>query len=150
MYIQKTGLRSRELSNQLLFLSSKVFSPQLCHSQKWRSELQPEIEDSSKPSPKSPLPFDNLLNLSSEVLEAESTSAGVSGLVGEDAAVFDVNSQKTSSWLLFTAILGVVLALLYVVWIDPETGYGGPFIDAISSLTSNHEVHLACNLRSWN
>lgn len=62
------------------------------------------------------------------------------GLVGEDAAAFDVSSQKTSSWLLFTAILGVVLAILYVAWIDPETGYGGAYIDSISALSDSHEV----------
>ncbi|XP_024399965.1 15-cis-zeta-carotene isomerase, chloroplastic isoform X1 [Physcomitrium patens] len=61
------------------------------------------------------------------------------GLVGEDAAAFDVSSQKTSSWLLFTAILGVVLAILYVAWIDPETGYGGAYIDSISALSDSHE-----------
>ena len=70
MYIQKTWLSLRDLYNQLLFSSSNIFSIQLCHSKKWRSDPQPEIEDSSKPSSKSPLPFDNLLNLSSAVLEA--------------------------------------------------------------------------------
>lgn len=61
-------------------------------------------------------------------------------LVGEDAAAFDIASQSMSSWLLFTAILGVVLAILYVVWIDPETGYGSEYIGAISSLGDSREV----------
>ncbi|KAG0565821.1 hypothetical protein KC19_7G016300 [Ceratodon purpureus] len=65
---------------------------------------------------------------------------GDPALVGEDSAAFDITSQSTSSWLLFTAILGVALAVLYVVWIDPETGYGSAYIDAISSLSSSHEV----------
>ena len=60
----------RDLSDQLLFSSSNIFSIQSCHSKKWRSDPQPEIEDSSKPSSKFPLPFDSLLNLSSTVLEA--------------------------------------------------------------------------------
>ncbi len=62
-------------------------------------------------------------------------------LVGEDAAVFDPSNQKTSSWLLFTLILGVSLTALYVLWIDPNTGYGGAFIDTVSSVSSSHEVN---------
>lgn len=36
-------------------------------------------------------------------------------LVGEDAGVFNVEKQSATSWALFTGILGVVLAALYVV-----------------------------------
>lgn len=60
--------------------------------------------------------------------------------MGEDAAVFDVEAQKTSSWIYFTLVLGVVMAILYYIWLDPSTGYGGAFIDALYSLSSNHEV----------
>eukprot|EP01018_Ginkgo_biloba_P035595 Gb_24507 [translate_table: standard] len=74
------------------------------------------------------------------------SSAGVTDpddeleLVGEDAAVFDISTQKVSSWVYFSVILGVVTAVLYVAWIDTSTGYGGAFVDAISSLSTNHEV----------
>jgi len=34
---------------------------------------------------------------------------------GEDAAVFDPASQSTRSWVAFTAVLAVVLAILYQV-----------------------------------
>jgi zeta-carotene isomerase len=63
-----------------------------------------------------------------------------SALVGEDAAVFDLSSQKISSWIYFTIVLGVVLTILNFIWIDPRTGYGNSFVQAISSLSSNHEV----------
>ncbi len=36
-------------------------------------------------------------------------------LVGEDAAAFSVEQQKTNSWVLFTVLLTGVLALIYVV-----------------------------------
>ncbi|KAL5066019.1 hypothetical protein RYX36_027756 [Vicia faba] len=49
------------------------------------------------------------------------------GLVGEDAATFDLEKQKLSSWLYFTAILGVVLFVLNLIWIDVSTGFGGNF-----------------------
>nr|ABR17558.1 unknown [Picea sitchensis] len=61
-------------------------------------------------------------------------------LVGEDAAAFDIGNQKALSWIYFSVILGVVLAILYVAWIDPSTGYGGAYLDAVSSLFSSHEV----------
>lgn len=61
-------------------------------------------------------------------------------LVGEDAAAFDIGNQKASSWIYFSVILGVVLAILYVAWIDPSTGYGGAYLDAVSSFFSSHEV----------
>ena len=63
-----------------------------------------------------------------------------STLVGEDAAVFKLSSQKLSSWIYFTIVLGVVLTILNFIWIDPRTGYGNAFIQAISSLSDNHEV----------
>ena len=63
-----------------------------------------------------------------------------STLIGEDAAVFQLSSQKLSSWIYFTIVLGVVLTILNFIWIDPRTGYGNAFIQAISSLSDNHEV----------
>lgn len=72
---------------------------------------------------------------------AAQTAAVSDVLVGEDAGVFDVTAQKTSSWVSFTAVLAVVLAILYVVWIDPTTGYGGKFIDGLEgALGGSHEV----------
>jgi len=64
------------------------------------------------------------------------------GFVGEDSAVFELGEQKISSWIYFTAILGVVLYVLNVAWIDNSTGYGKAFIDAVSSLSDSHEVTL--------
>lgn len=63
------------------------------------------------------------------------------GLVGEDAAVFDLSKQKLTSWAYFTVILGVVLFVLNVVWIDNSgVGFGKAFVDAVSELSDSHEV----------
>ncbi|XP_010913064.1 15-cis-zeta-carotene isomerase, chloroplastic [Elaeis guineensis] len=60
--------------------------------------------------------------------------------IGEDSAVFEVGKQKISSWVYFTGILGVVLFALNVLWIDPSTGFGTAFVNAVSELSDSHEV----------
>lgn len=47
-----------------------------------------------------------------------------SGLIGEDAAVFDIEEQSLKSWGAFLAVLGTVLTALYFLWLNPETGFG--------------------------
>ncbi|GFP93392.1 15-cis-zeta-carotene isomerase chloroplastic [Phtheirospermum japonicum] len=61
-------------------------------------------------------------------------------LVGEDSAEFSLSKQKISSWLYFTLILGVVLYILDVAWIDHSTGFGKVFIDALSTISDSPEV----------
>lgn len=61
-------------------------------------------------------------------------------LVGEDSADFDLAKQKISSWIYFTGILGIVLFVLNVAWIDNSTGFGKDFITAVSSISDSHEV----------
>lgn len=75
-----------------------------------------------------------------DAIDALAGEDAADALVGEDAAAFDVGNQKALSWIYFSAILGVVLAILYVAWIDPSTGYGGAYLDAVSSFFSSHEV----------
>lgn len=77
------------------------------------------------------------------------TDAKDSGLVGEDSAAFEVGEQKISSWVYFTVILGVVLFVLNVVWIDNSTGYGKAFIDAVSGLSDSHEVIFFAPFCTW-
>ncbi|TKY47785.1 15-cis-zeta-carotene isomerase [Spatholobus suberectus] len=72
--------------------------------------------------------------------ESESESEKELGLVGEDSAAFELGEQKISSWIYFTAILGVVLYVLNVAWIDNSTGFGKAFVDAVSTLSDSHEV----------
>ncbi|CAK9191537.1 unnamed protein product [Sphagnum troendelagicum] len=96
-----------------------VYHVGYCNTRRRSSEARASVEDSSSSS---------------------SSQRAAALVVGEDAAVFDPSNQKTSSWLLFTLILGVSLTALYVLWIDPNTGYGGAFIDAVSSVSSSHEV----------
>ncbi len=118
------------------------------------SEARASVEDSSSssssqlaaavPSSSSSSPGSGSSENSSATTNEDGGSVGAGDLqllVGEDAAVFDPSNQKTSSWLLFTLILGVSLTALYVLWIDPNTGYGGAFIDAVSSVSSSHEVN---------
>ncbi|KAE9604823.1 putative zeta-carotene isomerase [Lupinus albus] len=68
------------------------------------------------------------------------TNDSSSNLVGEDSAVFNFQQQKISSWIYFTAILGVVLFILDVAWIDNSTGFGKPFVHAVSGFSQSHEV----------
>ncbi|XP_004502273.1 15-cis-zeta-carotene isomerase, chloroplastic-like [Cicer arietinum] len=63
-----------------------------------------------------------------------------SSFLGEDSASFDLGEQKISSWISFTAILGLVLFLLNVLWINNSTGFAKPFVDAVSHLSDSHEV----------
>ena len=125
---------STQLSNRNQ-LHGNVYFTRRC-----RAEALPDVETSNS---KSPLPTPKVPTFVNSVVERPPDSLddiGQSVLVGEDAAVFDVEAQKTSSWIYFTLVLGVVLAILYYIWLDPNTGYGGAFIDVLSSLSSNHEV----------
>ncbi|XP_068665403.1 15-cis-zeta-carotene isomerase, chloroplastic [Aristolochia californica] len=60
--------------------------------------------------------------------------------VGEDSAAFDFRDQKILSWIYFTGILGAVLFALDVLWIEPSTGYGSAFVDAVAGLSERKEV----------
>lgn len=72
--------------------------------------------------------------------ERATTQVTDSDLVGEDSATFDIQNQKLSSWFYFTAVLGVVLSVLNVIWIDDSTGFGKAFVDSISGISDSHEV----------
>ncbi|WVZ06922.1 hypothetical protein V8G54_020268 [Vigna mungo] len=78
--------------------------------------------------------------LRTSIKQSESENETELGLVGEDSAVFQLGEQKISSWIYFSAILGVVLYVLNVAWIDNSSGYGKAFIDAVSTLSDSHEV----------
>ncbi|KQJ86854.1 15-cis-zeta-carotene isomerase, chloroplastic [Brachypodium distachyon] len=69
-------------------------------------------------------------------------SGGVGGLVGEDSAVFRLGDQRVVSWAYFGGILAVVLYGLNVLWIDPATGFGTSFVDAVAAVSDSHEVVL--------
>lgn len=61
-------------------------------------------------------------------------------LIGEDSAAFELGKQKLISWVYFSLVLGVVLFILNVVWIDNSTGFGKSYIDAVSSISGSPEV----------
>lgn len=62
---------------------------------------------------------------------------------GEDSAAFDLGEQKLSSWVYFSGILGTVLFALNFVWIDPKTGFGTAFVDAVAGISESHEVRVS-------
>ncbi|XP_050204046.1 15-cis-zeta-carotene isomerase, chloroplastic [Mercurialis annua] len=68
------------------------------------------------------------------------TSSEEETVVGEDSAVFELGKQKLSSWVYFSLILGVVLYVLDVAWIDNSTGFGKLFIESISTVTDSPEA----------
>ncbi|KAE8023065.1 hypothetical protein FH972_008817 [Carpinus fangiana] len=61
------------------------------------------------------------------------------GSVGEDSAAFELGEQKISSWMYFSVVLGVVLFLLDLAWIDNSTGLGKAFIEAVSELSDRRQ-----------
>ncbi|KAK3139701.1 hypothetical protein QOZ80_5AG0388250 [Eleusine coracana subsp. coracana] len=65
---------------------------------------------------------------------------GDGGLVGEDSAAFRLGDQSLASWAYFGGILAAVLVALNVLWIDPGTGVGTRFLDAVASVSDSHEV----------
>ncbi|KAK2990044.1 hypothetical protein RJ640_015435 [Escallonia rubra] len=109
---------------------------------------------SSRPTPifpylKHSIPFSSTRQLPLKPLRIFRKISAVGGsdasvqeepLVGEDSAEFDLAKQKISSWIYFTGILGVVLLVLDVAWIDNSTGYGKVFIDALSGVSDSPEV----------
>nr|ALE33747.1 15-cis-zeta-carotene isomerase [Erythranthe lewisii] len=74
--------------------------------------------------------------------ETEADEDEVSVMVGEDSAEFVLSKQKISSWVYFTGILGVVLYILNVAWIDNSTGFGKVFVDAVSTVSDSPEVTM--------
>ncbi|KAG0614180.1 hypothetical protein M758_6G157000 [Ceratodon purpureus] len=125
---------STQLSNHNQ-LHSNVHFTRRC-----RAEAQPDVETSKSKPPISAPKLPTFVNSVVERPPDSEDDIGQPVLVGEDAAVFEVEAQKTSSWIYFTLVLGVVLTILYYIWLDPNTGFGGAFIDTLSSLSSNHEI----------
>lgn len=80
--------------------------------------------------------------------EAPSSAPPESQLVGEDSAAFDLGEQKIQSWLYFTGILGVVLFVLNVAWLDGTNGLGlgSAFIESVSGLSESHEVSCSFSI----
>lgn len=128
------GLRSTRHSNAKLYVSK------IAGLQGWFAELNSASEKNYAKSPLgSPVKASDSSFGTEEAPEQENTISEPV-FVGEDAAVFDLSREKLSSWVSFSAVLGVVLAILNYIWIDPKTGYGNTFIQVMSSVSENHEV----------
>ncbi|MQL72495.1 hypothetical protein Taro_004831 [Colocasia esculenta] len=77
------------------------------------------------------------------IREGDDGGEGVEAVtVGEDSAAFELGKQSVVSWVLFTGILGAVLLALNIVWIDPSTGFGSSFINAVSGTSESPEVTM--------
>ncbi|GMJ02246.1 15-cis-zeta-carotene isomerase [Hibiscus trionum] len=99
-------------------IDSTFLKPHFLHSDSCRIRFLPKASlGETDSSPEKPLP-----------------------LVGEDSAAFDLGTQSIVSWVYFTVVLGVVLFVLDVVWIDNSTGFGKAFIDSVSTLSDSHEI----------
>ncbi|XP_051227993.1 15-cis-zeta-carotene isomerase, chloroplastic [Lolium perenne] len=123
--------------------------PPLLHHHRLRLPRPPKLTLLSSPapaySPLRPLRHRALspAPLRASVDRAEEGSDGEGeGLVGEDSAVFRLGDQRVLSWAYFSGILAVVLYALNVLWIDPNTGFGTSFLDAVGSISDSHEVVL--------
>ncbi|GAU23481.1 hypothetical protein TSUD_81630 [Trifolium subterraneum] len=126
------------------FLSSKLYQTSHHHrpplnSFPSSSSLSSKSKQSFNYLASKPLLFSPKL-IARAASEERVTEVTDSDLVGEDSATFDLNNQKLSSWFYFTAILGVVLFVLNVIWIDDSTGFGTAFVDSISAISDSHEV----------
>ena len=69
--------------------------------------------------------------------------------MGEDSAAFELKDQSMASWAYFAVILAAVLVALNVLWIDPGTGVGTKFLDAVASVSDSHEVRTLYLLRGF-
>ncbi|KAL6968249.1 zeta-carotene isomerase [Sarracenia purpurea var. burkii] len=99
------------------------------------------VKKNSRLSPKLLRTYRKILAGSSEIGETDVNSSDEEVvLVGEDSAEFDFAKQKISSWIYFSAILGIVLFVLDVAWINNSTGFSKAFIDAVSTISGSHEV----------
>ncbi|KAJ6401255.1 hypothetical protein OIU84_016631 [Salix udensis] len=88
------------------------------------------------------LPFLGLKKFTTRIStrDADTDTSVPPPIVGEDSAAFELGKQKLSSWIYFSLVLGVVLFVLDVAWIDNTTGFGKDFISAVSLLSESHEV----------
>ena len=57
------------------------------------------------------------------ITEAQRASALAYETTGEDAAAFSWEAQQGIQWIRFVGAVSVVLGALFVLWINPTTGY---------------------------
>ncbi|KAE9452865.1 hypothetical protein C3L33_15231, partial [Rhododendron williamsianum] len=100
------------------------------------SQEQPEFAATPENFPKTRAGASEIGETAKEEAEEEVVFAG------EDSAEFDLGKQKITSWIYFTGVLGVVLFVLDVVWIDNSTGFGKAFVDSVYSVSGSHEVAM--------
>jgi len=86
-------------------------------------------------------------------IESDWKSAPNSGdvaVLGEDAAVFDIQSEEWGKlgergWFTFSAAVATIMTAVAVLWVYPATGYSDDFLHAIEGFTGGnpHLVTLA-------
>ncbi|GLT26165.1 hypothetical protein SLA2020_012500 [Shorea laevis] len=93
----------------------------------------------SPPFPSTFHPFSPILLSRTSLRDADDPLVG-KDLIGEDSAAFNLGNQNIVSWIYFSIILGFVLFLLDVAWIDGSTGFGKAYINAVSQFSDSHEI----------
>jgi len=132
LHKQSLAVRRRAASCRLRILPSKANaekSPSLAHLGKHKGDLVHRAQQHNRRQ------HYQLRSTSSEEGEVTTTE-----LVGEDAGAFDSSTQSAAKWTFFTVELGVVLAIMYAVWIAPGTGVAEDFVNVLKDLSSNSEV----------
>lgn len=119
-------------------LTSKSPFSRSYHSIPHKFAFQPAISSSTVQLSVKPFQFRRKLLAGTSVGESDDDSDDF--LVGEDSAAFDLSSQKISSWVYFTVILGVVLFALNLLWIDNSSGFGKYYLSALESIFQSPEL----------
>lgn len=56
---------------------------------------------------------------------------------------------RRQAWATFGVLVSIVLGALFVLWINPSTGFGDEYITAVESISPNSQVGLGGGGRMW-
>jgi ferric-dicitrate binding protein FerR (iron transport regulator) len=56
---------------------------------------------------------------------------------------------RRQAWATFGVLVSIVLGALFVLWINPSTGFGDEYITAVESISPNSQVVLGGGGRMW-
>ncbi|KAJ8425521.1 hypothetical protein Cgig2_019248 [Carnegiea gigantea] len=127
----------RHYPKPLTLTAKSPFSPSY-HSIPHKFAFQPAISSNIVQLSVKPFQFRRKLLAGTSVGDSDDDSDDF--LVGEDSAAFDLSSQKISSWVYFTVILGIVLFALNLLWIDNSSGFGKYYISALENIFQSPEL----------
>jgi len=106
--------------------------------QQYYSEIQNDFDfDDLLPLPAVQLP---VIPFVTKSYDSNRVQEGFDLLVGEDAAVFDIETEEwgelgQSGWFTFTAAVTTILTAVAVLWIIPSTGYADDLLHTMEGWT---------------